>query len=50
VVSEPLPSHCPHCGQKITRVRRQRGIPPLVIVLLLFGLLMALVAWLLQTI
>ena len=45
-VPRPLPTNCPHCGRRITRVRRKADwIGPLVVVLL-FAALIVLLIWL----
>jgi hypothetical protein len=45
-VSRPLPRHCPHCGKRITRVRRRIDWLGPLIVVLLFAAIVALLVWL----
>jgi hypothetical protein len=45
-ISEPVPSHCPHCGKRIAGVRRRLNwLGPLAVVLL-FAAVVALFFWL----
>jgi hypothetical protein len=45
-LSRPLPIHCPHCGKRITRVRRRTDWLGALIVLLLFAAVVLLLIWL----
>ena len=45
-LSRPLPTHCPHCGKRITRVRRKTDWLGPLIVALLFAAVVLLLIWL----
>jgi hypothetical protein len=42
------PTHCPHCGAKIGRVRQTGYYAPLLIIALLFAALLAFAVWLVR--
>jgi hypothetical protein len=45
-LARPLPTHCPHCGKRIARLRRKiNWLGPLIVVLL-FAAIIVLLIWL----
>lgn len=47
-IREPLPRHCPHCGARITGVRRNIDWLGPAIVVLLFAAVVLLAFWLVR--
>jgi hypothetical protein len=45
-LSRPLPTRCPHCGKRITRLRRRIDWLGPLLVLLLFAAIVWLLVWL----